>query len=145
MPASPPGFALHASLIENEPPPGAASVLSRTVVGVPPAPLVKPSKPVSNDALLRMLAGANGPLALPEPVVLDVTDTVADVADVSPVALNRSVDDPLPVIDRPENVATPLELVVAAVVPPKVPMPVAIAAVTATPLWAIALFDASRS
>ena len=63
-----------------------------------------------------------------------VTVMVFDVAAVNAVAVKRSVRAPsAPVIERLLNAATPLALVVAVRVPPKVPAPVAIAAVTTTP------------
>src|SRR5436190_2229948 len=73
-----------------------------------------------------------------------VIDTVEDVAAVNPAAVKVSVRDPaVPVIERFVHVATPLAFVVAVSVPPKVPPPVAIDAVTTTPAWLAALFDAS--
>jgi hypothetical protein len=58
-----------------------------------------------------------------------------DVAPVSPVALKLKVRAPtVPVIIKFVNVATPLALLVAVSAPPNVPPPVAIAAVTTTPL-----------
>src|ERR1043165_7611242 len=75
-----------------------------------------------------------------------VISMVFDVTPVKDVALKLNVRDPAaPLIDRFVNVATPLALVVAAAVPPRVPPPLAIAAVTTTPDWLTALFDASRS
>src|SRR5947208_16510437 len=57
-----------------------------------------------------------------------------DVAELSPVALKLRVRSPaVPVIDRSVKLATPLAFVVAVSVPPSVPPPVAIAAVTVTP------------
>jgi hypothetical protein len=61
------------------------------------------------------------------------TVTVAEVTPVSPVALNRSVCAPLPVIVNVLKVATPVEFVVAVVAPLNVPPPLATAAVTTTP------------
>src|SRR6185436_12935362 len=63
-----------------------------------------------------------------------------------PVAVKTSVRAPAaPVITRLLNVATPLALVVAVVVPPSAPAPEAIAAVTTTPDWLTALPAPSRS
>src|ERR1043166_9053968 len=71
---------------------------------------------------------------------------VPEVAAVSPVALKLKVRSPAtPVIDRFVKLATPLPFVVAVSVPPSVPPPVAIAAVTVTPVWLTALPLASRS
>jgi hypothetical protein len=59
---------------------------------------------------------------------------VPDVAAVSPVALKLNVRSPtVPLIDRLVKVATPPLFVIAVAVPPKLPPPVAIAAVTVTP------------
>src|ERR1051325_6479705 len=64
----------------------------------------------------------------------------------SPVAAKLNVRSPTaPVIDRFVKLATPLPFVVAVSVPPRVPPPVAIVAVTVTPLWLTALPLASRS
>ncbi len=63
-----------------------------------------------------------------------------------PVALKLRVRSPVvPLTDRLVKVATPLPLVAAVNVPPSVPPPVAIAAVTVTPAWLTALPAASRS
>src|SRR5437588_9389 len=71
---------------------------------------------------------------------------VVDVADVSPVAVKLRVRSPaVPVIARLVKLATPLPFVVALSVPPSVPPPVAIAAVTVTWAWLTALPLASRS
>src|ERR1051325_6125927 len=70
------------------------------------------------------------------------TVIVADVVLVSPGEVNCSVRSPsAPEIERSVNVAAPLAFVVAVAVPPNVPPPVAIAAVTVTPAWADASFD----
>src|ERR1043165_2870996 len=75
-----------------------------------------------------------------------VMSIVFDVTPVSAGALNANARAPAaPLIERFVNVATPLALVVAVAVPPSVPPPLAIAAVTTTPDWLTALFDASRS
>ena len=64
-----------------------------------------------------------------------VTSTVADVTPVKPVALKPRVRGPtVPMMDRLVNTAVPAELVVAVAVPPSVPPPEAIAAVTVVPL-----------
>ena len=64
-----------------------------------------------------------------------VTSTVADVTPVKPVALKPRVRGPtVPMMDRLVNTAVPAELVVAVAVPPSVPPPDAIAAVTVVPL-----------
>ena len=74
------------------------------------------------------------------------TVTVFDVALVNVPDVNDSVRSPaVPLIDRFVNVATPLEFVVAVSVPPSVPPPDAIAAVTTTPDCDTAAFDASRN
>src|SRR2546430_17058351 len=71
---------------------------------------------------------------------------VPEVAAVRPVALKLSVRSPAgPVIARFVKLATPLPFVVAVSVPPSVPPPVAIAAVTVTPAWLTALPLASRN
>ena len=71
---------------------------------------------------------------------------VPDVTAVRPVALNVKVRSPaVPVIARLVKLAAPLPFVVAVSVPPRVPPPVAIAAVTVTWAWLTALPLASRS
>src|SRR5687767_1908239 len=80
-------------------------------------------------------------LAVVPPIVTGV-----EVAPVSPAALNPRVRLPAgPVIERLVNDATPDALVVAVVVPPRVPPPLAMAAVTVTPLWETGFPEASRS
>ncbi len=80
-------------------------------------------------------------MAAPAPTVI-----VPETAGVSPVALRLRVRPPAaPLIDRLVNVATPLAFVVAVAVPPSVPPPVAIAAVTVTPAWLTAFPAPSRS
>src|SRR5688572_30165275 len=75
-----------------------------------------------------------------------VIEMAADVAPLSPAALKDRVRLPAdPVIERSVYDATPEALVVAVAVPPRVPPPLAIAAVTATPLWDTGLPEASRS
>src|SRR3954470_13995778 len=75
-----------------------------------------------------------------------VTLIAADVAAVIPDEVKLSVREPsAPEMDRSVNVATPAALVVAGVVPPSVPPPVAIAAATETPDWLTLLPDTSRS
>src|SRR5947207_8677384 len=70
---------------------------------------------------------------------------VVERALVSPAAEKLKVRSPtVPVIARLVKVATPLLFVAAVRVPPSVPPPVAIAAVTATPVWLTALPLASR-
>ena len=70
-----------------------------------------------------------GGLCKPQGMVI-----VVDVAPASPVALKFRVRLPLvPVMDRLKKVATPLALLFAVSVPPSVPPPVAIAAVTTVP------------
>src|SRR5262249_29251430 len=68
-----------------------------------------------------------------------------DDADVRPVAENRRVYDPGPVIERFVNDATPLVSVTAVVAPPSVPPPDAIVATTITPASFTSCFDTSRS
>src|SRR5256885_15860533 len=71
---------------------------------------------------------------------------VPDVAAVSPVAENVRLRSPVvPVMARFVKLATPLAFVAAVSVPPRVPLPVAIAAVTVTPVWLTGLPLASRS
>lgn len=70
-----------------------------------------------------------------------VTVMALEFGDTTELEVNASVNDPEPVIERFVNVATPLALVVAVAVPPSVPEPVEIAAVTVAPL--IALPDTS--
>jgi len=71
---------------------------------------------------------------------------VPDVAALSPVALKLSVRSPaVPLIDRLVKVATPPLFVVAVTAPPRLPPPVAMAAVTVTPAWLTALPAPSRS
>src|SRR5688500_20123210 len=80
-------------------------------------------------------------LAVVPPIVTGV-----EVAPVSPAALNPRVRLPAgPVIERVVNDATPDALVVAVVVPPRVPPPLAVAAVTVTPLWETGFPQASLS
>jgi len=80
-------------------------------------------------------------VAAPAPRVI-----VPELAGVRPVALKLSVRSPaVPVIARLVNDATPVPIVVAVRVPPSVPAPVAIAAVTVTPAWFTGLFAPSRS
>ena len=72
--------------------------------------------------------------------------TLPEVAAVRPVAVKVSVRAPtVPEIERFVKVATPLPLVLAVSVPPSVPPPVAMAAVTTVPLWETALPAASSS
>src|SRR5882724_704802 len=72
--------------------------------------------------------------------------TAFEVTLVSPVAAKLSVRSPtVPLMERFVKVAVPLDVVVAVAVPPKVPPPVAIAAVTVTPLWFTGLPLASRT
>src|SRR2546429_4083809 len=74
--------------------------------------------------------------ALPFFAVPAVSVTVAELTPVSPVAEKLRVRSPaVPVIARLVKVATPVSVVVAVRVPPSVPPPVAIAAVTVTPPW----------
>src|SRR3989441_987387 len=69
-----------------------------------------------------------------------------ELTPVSPVAEKLSVRSPaVPLMDKLVKLATPLPLVVAVSVPPSVPPPVAIAAVTTTPAWLTGLPDPSRS
>ena len=69
-----------------------------------------------------------------------------DVTDVRPGEENVSVRLPaVPETERPVNVARPAASVDAVAVPPSVPPPVAMAAVTTTPARATALPAASRS
>ena len=71
---------------------------------------------------------------------------VPDVAPVKPGAEKPRVRLPMvPVMDRLVKVATPLALVVAVSVPPSVPPPDAMAAVTTTPAWLTGLLAPSRS
>jgi hypothetical protein len=75
-----------------------------------------------------------------------VTVTVDEFTDWRPGAAKSSVCAPVaPLISRLENVARPLGPVVAVVVPPMVPEPVAIAAVIVMPATCTGLFDASRT
>ena len=68
-------------------------------------------------------------VAAPAPTVI-----VVDTAPVSPVAEKPSVRSPAaPVMERLVKLASPLPSVAAVNVPPSVPPPVAIAAVTVTP------------
>ncbi len=74
------------------------------------------------------------------------TVTVLDVAPASEPDVNDSVRPPtVPVIFRSVNTAAPAALVVAVGVPPSVPPPEAIAAVTTVPLVATGLPAASWS
>src|SRR3989442_1100580 len=69
-----------------------------------------------------------------------------ELMPVSPVAEKLSVRSPaVPVMERLVKLATPPPSVVAVSVPPSVPPPVAIAAVTTTPAWLTAYPDPSRS
>src|SRR5439155_1117671 len=66
--------------------------------------------------------------------------TVAELTPVSPVAEKLRVRSPaVPAIARLVKVATPVPVVVALRVPPSVPAPVAIVAVTVTPAWLTSL------
>jgi len=79
--------------------------------------------------------------AAPAPSVI-----VPDVADASAVALKLSVRSPaVPLIARLVKLATPVPIVVAVRVPPNVPPPVAIVAVTTTPAWFTGLPAPSRT
>jgi hypothetical protein len=121
----------YASVLSRETPVGDAAVVQS----------VNPFQLLSNDALFMRFGVAN-----PVPVTVVVTLMLADVVLVSPGALNVSVWLPVvAVMDRFVNVATPEAFVVAVSVPPSVPPPEAIAAVTTTPLLLTAWFDASRN
>src|SRR5688500_8203292 len=79
-------------------------------------------------------------LAVVPPIVTGV-----EVAPVSPAALNPRVRLPaVRAFPTRRSVAPPEALVVAVVVPPRVPPPLAIAAVTVTPLWETGLPPGSR-
>ena len=72
--------------------------------------------------------------------------TLPEVTDVNDGAVNRNVLVPtVPVIERFVNVATPEASDVAVVVPPSVPPPLKIAAVTTTPETGTGLPEPSRS
>ena len=80
-------------------------------------------------------------MAAPAPTVM-----VPETAGVRPVALKLSVRSPVvPLMERFVKLAVPPEVVVAVSVPPNVPAPVAIAAVTVTPDWLTGLPAPSRS
>ena len=75
-----------------------------------------------------------------------VTVIVPEVTPATAGALKFTVRSPAaPVMDRLKKIAAPLALVVAVSVPPSVPLPVAIAAVTTVPTWLTAFPAASRS
>ena len=75
-----------------------------------------------------------------------VISIAVEVTLPSSVALKLNVRGPaVPVIDRSVNVARPVPLVVAVVVPASVPPPAAIAAVTTTPLSLTGFPDPSCS
>ncbi|MBK6422321.1 MAG: hypothetical protein IPF77_08915 [Gemmatimonadetes bacterium] len=95
-------------------------------------------------------AGATAVPAVPVSVVLEAADTVAGAPAstwmapedraTSPVAVKLRVRVPtVPVMARLVKVTTPLALLATVVVPPRVPPPATIAAVTWTPAW-VALF-----
>src|SRR5688500_20141354 len=71
---------------------------------------------------------------------------VPEVAPVSPGAEKLRVRAPItPLIERLVKVASPLALVVAVAEPPRVPPPLAMAAVTTMPACATGWLEASRS
>src|SRR5437773_1629966 len=71
---------------------------------------------------------------------------VPEPAGVRPVAVKLRVRSPAaPLMERLVKLAVPPAVVVAVSVPPNVPPPVAIAAVTVTPAWLTALPLASRT
>src|SRR6185503_18247501 len=74
-----------------------------------------------------------------------VTLITVDVADVRPVAANVTVWLPDPVMERFVKLATPLAFVITLRVPFRVPLPLAMDAVTTRPDWPTGLFDASRT
>jgi hypothetical protein len=75
-----------------------------------------------------------------------LTTTLLDVTPLNDAAVKVSVRGPaVPLIDRLLKVANPLDVVVAVFVPPSVPPPDAIAAVTTTPARLTTAFPASRS
>ena len=75
-----------------------------------------------------------------------VTAIAVEVTLASPVAAKRRVREPgAPVIMRSVKLACPLASVWRLTVPPRVPPPVAIVAVTTMPLWGTGLPTASRS
>jgi hypothetical protein len=72
--------------------------------------------------------------------------TAVEVAPASPAALKLRVRAPIvPAIIRSVKLAAPLPLVVEMRVPPSVPPPLAMAAVTTAPAWATVLPVASRN
>ena len=80
------------------------------------------------------------------PTPPEVVKAMLETAGVRLPEANCSVRLPgVPLIERPLKVATPDVLVVAVVVPPRVPPPLAMVALTTTPLWLTGLSDASRS
>src|SRR5579885_1517466 len=75
-----------------------------------------------------------------------VIDTLFEVAPVRPVDANANVLVPIvPVMERFVNVATPLAFVFTVTVPPSVPPPDAIDAVTPTFCWLTLLPETSRN
>ncbi len=71
---------------------------------------------------------------------------IPETTCVRPVALKLNVRSPIvPLMARSVKLATPLAFVVAVSVPPRVPPPAAIAAVTVTPAWLTRLPAPSRS
>src|SRR2546428_4039741 len=80
-------------------------------------------------------------VAAPAVIVMAV-----ELTAVRPVAEKLNVRSPaVPLIERLVKVATPVAIVVAVSVPPKVPPPAAIAAVTTTPAWLTAFPAPSRN
>ena len=131
-------------------PPGPAAITAVTVV-----PLSLAELPFASWSWTTGCWANATPLwALPDGAVVSasfvaapaVMVMVVDVADASPVAEKLNVRSPaVPVMARSVKLATPLPFVTAVSVPPRVPPPVAIAAVTVTSLWLTALPLASRT
>ncbi len=134
---------------ESVPPPGFAPSATVTLPVKPVAVFPCPSSAVTCTA---------GVIAAPATVLLGCTVRLSCVAapavivmtveltPVRPGAEKLSVRSPaVPLIARFVNDATPVPIVVAVRVPPNVPPPAAIAAVTVTPAWLTGLFAPSRT
>ena len=142
-----------ASVCRDSAPPSTGSPDSRDTVTDTPAcatALPEPSRSCTTGdtpratplaALLGGCVAIDTWAAAPGP-----TDTVPLVADASPALEKTSVRSPMrPVILRSVKVASPAPLVDAVTVPPRVPPPLAMAAVIALPPSLTALPAASRS
>ena len=132
-----PEAAVWVSVPERVPPAGLVPMATVTVPTKLVAVLPPPSRAVTvKPNVLSAVSLAGGWVVKANWVAAPaLTVILPDVALVRPVAVKVRVRIPIvPVIARFVKVATPLVLVLAVSVPPSVPPPVAIAAVTTTAL-----------